>query len=323
MLKKQRRYLLGMLLMAVLFFAKGSSLTALANLDEIEEYTIQIEPYQDGSLRMTYHLKWRVLDSVSEGPLEWVKIGIPNENAEDFEALSDNIQKIGYYSQGGDYVRLDLDRSYYAGEVVELDFRFHQHCMYEKEGGIRKYSFTPGWFPDIQVDKLNIYWQDWKVESASGAPAHKEGYYHYRTSLKEGERFSVIIRYYDAVFSKEDSKVISFRNMIPFLVLVCFPLLTCLVLLIFSNKIAAKIRESRGQADTYTKHSGMGSVHHVHHYTGGHGGGGGCACACACACAGGGRAGCSKKDFYGTKLETQRIRRALQAEAKLSRKEEK
>ena len=26
-------------------------------------------------------------------------------------------------------------------------------------------------------------------------------------------------------------------------------------------------------------------------------GGGGCACACACACAGGGRAGCSRKDF--------------------------
>lgn len=33
--------------------------------------------------------------------------------------------------------------------------------------------------------------------------------------------------------------------------------------------------------------------------------------ACACACAGGGRAGCSKKDFYGTKLTTMVIREAL------------
>ena len=32
------------------------------------------------------------------------------------------------------------------------------------------------------------------------------------------------------------------------------------------------------------------------------GGGGGSSCACACACAGGGRAGCAKKEFYGTNL---------------------
>ena len=31
--------------------------------------------------------------------------------------------------------------------------------------------------------------------------------------------------------------------------------------------------------------------------------GGGSSCACACACAGGGRAGCAKKDFYGTNLK--------------------
>jgi hypothetical protein len=48
--------------------------------------------------------------------------------------------------------------------------------------------------------------------------------------------------------------------------------------------------------------------------SGGHSSGGGssCACACACACAGGGRAGCSRKDFYGTKLTTMKIREALQ-----------
>lgn len=28
-----------------------------------------------------------------------------------------------------------------------------------------------------------------------------------------------------------------------------------------------------------------------------------CACACACACTDGGRAGCAKKDFYGTNLK--------------------
>ena len=34
-----------------------------------------------------------------------------------------------------------------------------------------------------------------------------------------------------------------------------------------------------------------------------------CACACACACAGGGRAGCSTKDFYDTKIKLKQIER--------------
>jgi len=34
-------------------------------------------------------------------------------------------------------------------------------------------------------------------------------------------------------------------------------------------------------------------------------------CACACACAGSGRAGCSKKDFYGTKVNQNKLKKAL------------
>ncbi|MBO4914716.1 MAG: hypothetical protein J5449_05860, partial [Oscillospiraceae bacterium] len=33
-----------------------------------------------------------------------------------------------------------------------------------------------------------------------------------------------------------------------------------------------------------------------------------CACACACACAGGGRAGCSVKDFYNTHLKLDHLK---------------
>jgi hypothetical protein len=36
-----------------------------------------------------------------------------------------------------------------------------------------------------------------------------------------------------------------------------------------------------------------------------------CACACACACAGGGRAGCSLKDFYGTNLQTKDLKQVI------------
>ena len=47
---------------------------------------------------------------------------------------------------------------------------------------------------------------------------------------------------------------------------------------------------------------------------GGSGGGGGHGCACACGCAGGGRAGCSKKDFYGTNVRTKNIEKVLNVE---------
>ena len=46
---------------------------------------------------------------------------------------------------------------------------------------------------------------------------------------------------------------------------------------------------------------------------GGHSsGGGGCACACACACAGGGRAGCSMKDFYHTNLKSEKVIKTIE-----------
>ena len=38
-----------------------------------------------------------------------------------------------------------------------------------------------------------------------------------------------------------------------------------------------------------------------------------CACACACACAGGGRAGCSTKDFYNTNLKLSQLKRKTNA----------
>ncbi|MCR5324055.1 MAG: zinc ribbon domain-containing protein [Lachnospiraceae bacterium] len=37
-----------------------------------------------------------------------------------------------------------------------------------------------------------------------------------------------------------------------------------------------------------------------------------CACACACACAGGGRAGCSTKDFYNTNLKLSQLKRKIE-----------
>ena len=49
-------------------------------------------------IRDRYDITWKVLDSDTDGPLEWVKIGIPNSNVEEIEGYSSNIENIRYYN---------------------------------------------------------------------------------------------------------------------------------------------------------------------------------------------------------------------------------
>ena len=46
-------------------------------LDEILSYEITADVLEDASVDLVYNISWKVLDSDSEGPLEWVQIGIP------------------------------------------------------------------------------------------------------------------------------------------------------------------------------------------------------------------------------------------------------
>ena len=54
--------------------------SASGDLDEILEYAITVDVNEDGTLNMFYHIRWKVLDSTTEGPLEWVQIGVPNKH---------------------------------------------------------------------------------------------------------------------------------------------------------------------------------------------------------------------------------------------------
>jgi hypothetical protein len=139
---KKLLFMLG--IMCLTIFGKETSTTVLAdNLDEIENYTIYAEPdWEDGSVYLKYDITWKVLDSDTDGPLEWVKIGIPNSNVEEIEGYSSNIENIRYYKNGGSYVRIDFDRKYYEGETVEFSFGIHQHHLYQTIDGMRVYRFT-------------------------------------------------------------------------------------------------------------------------------------------------------------------------------------
>ncbi len=281
------------------FFMPGLKSEAAGPLDEIEKERIWIETRADGSLNISYYLEWTVLDSTSEGPLSWVKVGIPNEYVEGLAAKSSSIDKISYYGQGGEYVRLDLDREYVAGETVTLEFSIHQHRMYKMDGGNYQFQFTPGWFDDISVKELTIGWKyDQNTESDMQFSEEIDGYTVTEKNLAPGEKVSVTVYYPQSQYSFQDdyTKKASSPAGIFVVILVLAGILGPLAYaaLLFGRRKGARPK------DRYEKHRGLGSMYAARRKTGRghHGRGGGCACACACACAGGGRAGCSRKDFY-------------------------
>ena len=69
---------------------------ASSDLDEIVDYTITVDVNDDATLTMAYHVEWKVLDSKSEGPLSWVRIGIPNTHYVSMQAQSNTIKSIKY-----------------------------------------------------------------------------------------------------------------------------------------------------------------------------------------------------------------------------------
>lgn len=312
---KTRAVMVILLLAVLTVFALPQKTGASASAeDEILYYGIEAKVLETGSVQFVYTIDWKVLKS-SNGGVTWVKIGIPNSNAEEFHSLTpDTISSVKYYSEDGIYARVDFKREYMAGEVIHFSFGFTQHNLFKepvsKKQGVAAnalseqeawntlyiYDFVPGWFPSIAVDKYEIKWDASKVAKCSEL---QYGSYYYKTgSLKPNQMAFFRVGYDPGTYAFTYKSVAHFGEIL----LPVAKVLFCVVMVI----ILAFAKFKYG--DTYIGHGGG-----YHHF---HGGGGGCACACACACAGGGRAGCSKKDFYGTKVSSKRLRKVLRSGAK-------
>lgn len=270
------------------------------DLDEIQNYGVSVQLREDGTADLTYHVDWLVLDDKAEGPLEWVKIGIPNQHADSFFAISQNIKKIGYLSDGGSYVKVTFNRKYYAGETVSFDFSLHQAYLFVLDGDTVRFSLTPGWFDRIEVKNAVIRWNAAGVQS-SNAEVEENGYLFWKTALRKGERLRAEAVYPRSYFmtldvNQQSTKAKTDDEDWGFMAL---SMLIPLGIIILVVKKACR-------NDNYRGGSGFGGGHSVFVHTHTRSGGcvrsscacASCACACACACAGGGRAGCSKKDFY-------------------------
>lgn len=280
-----------------------------ASLDEIVNYEVTVDPrLSDGTLDIMYEITWKVLDSTSQGPLEWVQIGTPNSNFDNVVALTSNIKSIKKYN--GSYVRIDFKKKYYAGDQVKFKYKIHQSKMYTLSNEYCKYSFTPAWFNEAMVDNITVKWNADSVVSNNSMRKEDNYLVWSQTSLVKGQKVNCRISYNVNAFSSlnEDGQKISLLYN-PFFIMIIG--IVAIVILLFVSIFFFIITgggyyRHRGFYGGYYGYYDRGCVYSrcacVHSS---------CASSCACACAGSGRAGCSKKDFYGTKLDSNKLKEAL------------
>jgi hypothetical protein len=301
----KRKLLIFLLLTLFLIVLLNGTKCYAMDLDRITNYIVTVEPrMNDGSLDITYEITWKVLDSTTEGPLEWVQIGTPNSYFDTPTALTKNIRNITTYN--GAYVKIVFDKKYYEGDEITFKYKIHQTRMYKLSGKKCKYSFTPAWFTDARVDSLTVKWNADEVKSSNSKS--KDGNYLVwnKANMDKGEKLKINVKYNKNAFGYLSKNMQKSNNSSGIIVI---------IFLIVIEIIAIIPIFTRGRG--YYGHGGFyGGGYHGRGYYGGcaHSS---CACAsscassCACACAGSGRAGCSKKDFYGTKISKEELRKAI------------
>ena len=177
----------------------------------------------------------------------------------------------------------------------------------DKEEHMLRYSFTPGWFDEIEVKNITVKWNKSNVLKSTALAEDMNGYLVWTGSLSFGEKLNTSVYYnLDAFEATEEGQVQEDEGdgsgWIIFIVILVVILIIAFIIAIVSD-------------DDYDSHSGFGGGSRTYIYGGGRSS---CACvsscACACACAGGGRAGCSKKDFYHTNVQSDTLLKVLEEE---------
>lgn len=332
MIKKILKPIIFIILVLALLFIPEVNAYTTNPLDRIDLYEITVNPRKDGTLDIEFNIEWTVLDSYTEGPLEWIKIGIPNYDATEFKKISNNISKISYMTEFGSFIRIDLDRSYHKGETVNIKFSYHQSRMYFLTTDRCSYHYVPGYFSEIRVKKAIVKWNNENV-LIHNAQKEENGYLIWENSLDFNGKMEIRVEYNQNVFTGLSFELQYISDFLPprqklilLIGIICIAITISIIFAIY-----------RSTRDPYLYDRGfIGRRYYRYHFfryrrmrryygngyfrsgaliapprppSSGGGGysGGGFSCACACACAGGGRAGCSKKDFYKTDLKSDKI----------------
>ena len=331
------------------------------DMDYIPDYFVTVDLREDGSADIVYDITWQVIDGDQTDYLSWVKIGLPNAYAEDLTPLTDTISDLQYTGDGGSYAKVVFARRYYSPEVaaqnggesrVRFAFSVHQsHLFSLNSDGTATFEFTPGWFDDLVVERMQVRWRGGDGFVADNS-SEEDGYLiwefgpmghgqsadvHVTVPVTTAETFDPDARLTAADY---DDGGMTADEMIGILTVVIGLLIFAAALIIIVGSMTPDWGGGFGSGldpdDWFWYTNGVHTIHVArtapppkgyhrtdppkNYHTGGgssRGGGvgrhnSGCAsscacacassCACACACAGGGRAGCTAKDFYTYKL---------------------
>ena len=291
-MKKITRKIVTLLTIVLALMLGSIPCYASSDTDRINNYEIKIDVRQDGTLDIVYDIEWTVIsDTVDPYPVDWVTVGIPNEHVDQIKGLSENIKSIKYDSQGGQSaVRIDFNKGYKKNEKFEFEFAIHQSYMYILDDGEVQYSFTPGWFEQAPIDNLQIEWatkNGFKVAENDSVEQSSSFYIWSYKDLASGEKVTANISYKDKGFScNEDEQREDGESAFLFGVLVVIVIII-VIAVIFVIVGDDGYRGGRGYGGGGFFYSSCAHSSCAHS-----------SCACACACAGGGRAGCSVKEFY-------------------------
>lgn len=303
-LAKLAAVVLAVLLMSLLDCAPDDSTAVKSGkeLDRINSYCVDVVPQNDGTLEITYDIVWQVLDGDSEGPLSWVNLGLANRDC-DLIGYEGAVKSVDI---SGTHAYIYLDREYDTGETVQFSIcvsQGHMLCRNEQDETKPFYEFIPGWFNGIKVDRYLFTWAYSDGIISQNSDERTDDKLIWSGSLDFGERRAMQVYYNIENFESPElvdyspssgssgtmstSKLDSCTDgqIIIAVVLIAFIVLICVI-------------------DSYNNGSGFSSGGYRYHHS--RVGGRSCACAgcaCACACAGGGRAGCSVKDFYSNQVD--------------------
>lgn len=292
--------------------------------DEIQSYTVTITPNENGTLNISYNVVWDVLISGSE---DYIMFGIPNDYAKIID-YSDSVARATLDTSDGSYVRLDLYDSFKKGQRLYLNFTILQRRLYQinEENGCEyvNYHFRPGWFDDIEIKKLTVKWYKDGVEGYGNKGSIEGDYIVWsKTDLKGGEtidcRLYYDINYFPSINRQAQAPGEDISKYIVIGIVAVFIFCIGIIIYVSQKYEGSGYYSYRGFYPTRRRfrRGGVGvngkellSPSRV--YSSGVGGSRGSSCACACACAGGGRAGCSRKDFYKNKKDVEAIIKALE-----------
>jgi hypothetical protein len=144
----------GILALAALLISSVPVAQADTGTYSVSDYAVVLEPQSSGSVRISYEQKWKVLS----GNIPWVTVGLANSSYS-IESWGGAAARVVPDNAGGfQGVRIDLDRTYSAGEEFTVSFTALQNNLLERLTKEKKWriSFTPGWYDRARIGHLQI-----------------------------------------------------------------------------------------------------------------------------------------------------------------------